>query len=275
MARYTGDLRGWGPGWPTNQSADMVWTRARASGARWQMHRKLAPLWEFIVNEVERRGYLFDHGPNDVDDDWGFANRPIGGTRRASEHSRGIAGDIDAQNYPLGTRRNPPRWIIDLFEKYGFEWGGDWSRPDPMHFEFAGSVTEAQFLIASLAAGHMSGKPAPLPPTAPTPVTPEQLTRLIAGQILPAVQAMPYLHPRVPAAQAPWVEVLQKALNVVRNAGLIVNGQYDHPTRLHVIAFQEDCRSLGVPMLDEQAECGPYTKWWLAVAVQNVRDGRR
>jgi hypothetical protein len=22
-----------------------------------------------------------------------------------------------------------------VFEKWGFEWGGRWSRPDPMHFE--------------------------------------------------------------------------------------------------------------------------------------------
>src|SRR5690606_17563325 len=38
---------------------------------------------------------------------------------------------------------------------------------DPMHFEFKGSITEARFLVASLAAGHLVNKPAPIPATAP------------------------------------------------------------------------------------------------------------
>ena len=141
--------------------------RARVSGARWQVHREVAPILQFLVDTIEGRGYLFDHGPRDVDDDWGFNNRPIGGTRVPSDHSWGLAVDIDAQNYPWGTRRSPPRWIIDLFAMYGWEWGGDYSKPDPMHFSFVGSVSEARHLVAMLAAGHIGNRPAPIPRSTP------------------------------------------------------------------------------------------------------------
>lgn len=170
---YPANLRGWGRGWPTDRSADMQWVRATRSGARWQVHRDIAPIVQFLVDEIERRGYLFDHGPADTDDDWGYNNRPIRGTRTPSNHSWGLAIDIDAQKYPQGTRRRPPQWIIDLFGAYGFEWGGNWSYRDPMHFEFMGSRTEARHMVAMLAASHLAAKPAPVPLSAPTPPQPE------------------------------------------------------------------------------------------------------
>lgn len=155
-----------------------------------------------------------------------------------------------------------------------------WSQAKPYWRAYTGSnphTLHAHFSIRD--SGRFDTSPwfsgVPMFPTAPTPpVTPEQLTRLIAGQILTAVEQMPYLHPRVPPEQGPWVEVLQKALNVARRAGLVVDGVYGQATTLHVIAWQEQCREFGLEVRDTQGECGPYTKWWLAAAVRNVRDGR-
>jgi len=144
------NLRGWGQGWPVNRQKDMRLVVAARSGARWYVHYDIAPIVQYVVDEVERRGYLFDHGPGDVDDDWGYANRPIRGRNVASNHSWGLAIDIDAQEYPMGTHRNPPAWIIDLFEQHGFEWGGRWSRPDPMHFEFEGWPSDARRIASTL-----------------------------------------------------------------------------------------------------------------------------
>jgi len=94
-----------------------------------------------------------------------------------SDEKKGLAIDIDATKYPQGQRkRQPPRWVVELFEQYGFEYGGNWKTPDPMHFEFAGSITEARFLVASLAAGHLAHKPAPLPRSAP-PLAPPPIPR--------------------------------------------------------------------------------------------------
>jgi hypothetical protein len=172
------NLRGWGSGWPTNRQTDQRVVQARISGARWWLHHEIGPIWRFIVDEAERRGYLFDHGPEDTDDDWGFSSRPVRGTENdrypvPSNHSWGLAGDIDAQEYPIGQiRRRPPQWIVDLFEAYGFEWGGRWTkRPDPMHFEFRGSVSEARFLVAMLAASHIAHQAPATPPLPPPTFT--------------------------------------------------------------------------------------------------------
>lgn len=173
---YPATLRGWPAGWPAGVPAsDLVWVQA-PSGAKWQVHRDIGPILQFIVDEVERRGYLFDHGPADVDDDWGYSNRPIGGTRTASEHSRGIAIDFDAQEYPQHSSKRAPQWIYDLFYQYGFDIGADWGKAsrDPMHVEYRGSRTEAKYTVAMLAAGAIRGFPAPMPAEAPKPIRSEE-----------------------------------------------------------------------------------------------------
>lgn len=162
--------RGWGRGWPTSRAKEMVWVKA-PSGAKWQVHRDVAAILQTIVNQAEARGYIFDHGKGDVDDDWGYNNRPIAGTRVPSNHSWGLAVDIDAQQYPQGqNRKRPPQWLINLFGQYKWEWGGLWSYEDPMHFEFMGTRTQAQQMSAMILknAGQVPPpvvvQPAPLPP---------------------------------------------------------------------------------------------------------------
>ena len=148
----------------------MVWVRAPISGARWQVHREIAPILGYVFGEAERRGYLFDYGPADTDDDWGYSNRPIRGTRTPSNHSWGLAVDIDAQQYPQGQRRKvPPAWLISLFAQWGFEWGGGWSYADPMHFEFTSTPARAATFVSMLAASHTANRPVPVPPGTPSP----------------------------------------------------------------------------------------------------------
>ena len=148
----------------------MVWVRAPISGARWQVHRELAPILAWVVGEAERRGYLFDHGPSDVDDDWGYNVRRIAGSSSWSYHSAGAAVDIDAQEYPQGQRRRvPPAWLISLFLQWGWSWGGEFGNPDPMHFEFRGTVERARQLVAMLAASDVQQRPVPVPPGTPSP----------------------------------------------------------------------------------------------------------
>src|SRR5690606_8264263 len=74
---------------PNRAATEMVWVRAPISGARRQVHRELAPLLAWVVGEAERRGYLFDHGPSDVGDDWGYNVRRIAGSSSWSYHSAG------------------------------------------------------------------------------------------------------------------------------------------------------------------------------------------
>jgi len=168
---YPANLRGWGPGWPTDRSADMATVRAARSGAKFTVHKDIAPIIRYLIDEIERRGYLIDHGPADVDDDWSYANRPIRGRNAPSNHSFGLAIDINAQDFPLGSSKRLPQWIVNLFTDMQFEYGGDWSgRKDPMHFEFAGSRSQAKWIVAALAGHAMTGTKPTVPATTPPPI---------------------------------------------------------------------------------------------------------
>lgn len=54
-----------------------------------------------------------------------------------SIHSYGLAIDINWDTNPVGKRGDMPDYVVVLFKKYGWTWGGDWKSPkDPMHFQY-------------------------------------------------------------------------------------------------------------------------------------------
>lgn len=72
-----------------------------------------------------------------------FYWRNIAGTNRLSAHSFGIAIDINTEysdywqwdkNFKYKNRI--PLEIVEIFENYGFIWGGKWYHYDTMHFEY-------------------------------------------------------------------------------------------------------------------------------------------
>lgn len=69
-------------------------------------------------------------------DDWSYENRVIRGeTTDKSNHAFGLAVDVNALANVLGTVGNMPMEVVRQWEIEGGDWGGDWTRPDPMHFE--------------------------------------------------------------------------------------------------------------------------------------------
>lgn len=69
-------------------------------------------------------------------DDWSYQNRDvreIAGSK--SNHAFGLAIDVNALTNVLGTAGDMPMEVVEQWEIEGGDWGGDWSRPDPMHFE--------------------------------------------------------------------------------------------------------------------------------------------
>lgn len=64
-----------------------------------------------------------------------FVPRFIAGTHTLSYHAFGLAIDLNVPENQRGTagRMNPQ--IVDIFRRWGFEWGGTWHYTDPMHFE--------------------------------------------------------------------------------------------------------------------------------------------
>lgn len=175
------NLRGWGQGWPVDRSDDMETVRTARSGVRFIVHRAIAPIVKYLVDEVERRGYLI-HAPGQTPDDWSYANRAIRGRNAPSNHSWGLAIDIDATQFPLGSRKRLPQWIVNLFKAHGFDYGGDWTRrPDPMHFEFNGWPSDARRIAAAI--GHV-------PPPASLPVTHNPVTPPITPADLLVIQQL-------------------------------------------------------------------------------------
>lgn len=133
--------RTWGPGWPNCDRAQIV-TLVRHDGLRLPIHQDLAELVAILMDLTELMGYDIRPGST-----WGYACRPIAGTSTPSNHSWGTAVDINA---PQNPRRRPlttdiPQDVSNLWKAHGFRWGGDYrvSTPDPMHFEFMGTVFDA------------------------------------------------------------------------------------------------------------------------------------
>ncbi len=61
--------------------------------------------------------------------------RYIAGTTTLSNHSFGLALDINVPGNQRGTVGQISRAVVAIFKQYGFAWGGDWNYTDPMHFE--------------------------------------------------------------------------------------------------------------------------------------------
>jgi peptidoglycan LD-endopeptidase CwlK len=96
--------------------------------------KKLAAIAEELSTHIEWKKYLVKPGG-------GFNWRLIAKTNRRSEHSYGIAVDINVglSDYWLnggGYKNRVPCGIGEVFEKHGFIWGAKWAHYDTMHFEY-------------------------------------------------------------------------------------------------------------------------------------------
>ena len=104
-------------------------------------HRLMIPQLGAVLGEIEAEGlsplirngdYGGCYNPRFIDRD---PSRPL------SNHAFGLAIDLNVSSNGLGTKGDMDRRIVAIFEKWGFEWGGRWERPDPMHFELARLVS--------------------------------------------------------------------------------------------------------------------------------------
>ncbi len=151
---HTAAQHGWGAGWPSCSAARLAGlavATAPRSGVGVSVHRRIARLVALLLAETERRGYLLRPGQC-----WGYACRAIAGTAVASNHSWGLAVDINslANPYQFPRRTDMPTWMPLLWNRYGFAWGGNYSdngrlgKADSMHYEFMGTPTDADQMTA-------------------------------------------------------------------------------------------------------------------------------
>lgn len=105
--------------------------------------KKLTQISKELDEHPELKKYLTNIGGT-------FTWRNIYGTNRHSMHSFGMTIDINTtcsdywqwsckctnENAVVKYKNRIPQVIVDIFEKYGFIWGGKWYHFDTMHFEY-------------------------------------------------------------------------------------------------------------------------------------------
>ncbi len=137
----------WGSGWPNCQSSKIS-SGFVVSGTKFPggMRHELVDLTSMLVQECKNRGYRFGTSSDPSYGCWGFSCRAISGSNNPSNHSWGLAVDINAPSNPYTSPlvTDMPSWMPDLWNAYGFRWGGDYSgSKDAMHYEYMGSVNDA------------------------------------------------------------------------------------------------------------------------------------
>ena len=96
-------------------------------------HAAIADQLEAVLVELRDAGLT--HLINSFDGCWVTRHMSWNPGRALSHHSWGIAVDVNARRFPYGSRDKQDSRLIAAFRRHGFEWGGAWSTPDPMHFE--------------------------------------------------------------------------------------------------------------------------------------------
>ena len=170
------DARGWGPGWqgPGSTCQPSKWVdldifSLRGKIIRFPPHQirslggklvfeedvsfgngvrgEIRELVSLLLQVSERRGHI-NLKPGWC---WGASCRAIKRsdgtlTTTPSNHSWGLALDINAPENPFGgSSHTIERPMADLWNEYGFRWGGDYTTTkDWMHFEFMGTPADAK-----------------------------------------------------------------------------------------------------------------------------------
>lgn len=98
-------------------------------------HRLMFPQLQAALTEISNAGLAEEIRPGDYGGCFvpRFIDRDPG--KPLSMHAFGLAVDFNTTTNQLGTRGDMEPRVVEIFEKWGFIWGGRWSRPDPMHFE--------------------------------------------------------------------------------------------------------------------------------------------
>ncbi len=98
-------------------------------------HVALFPQLRAALEEVVSRGLADEIDPGQYAGC--YYPRFIAGSTSLSNHSFGLALDLNTPGNQRGTVGEMDRDVVTIFKRWGFAWGGDWSYTDPMHFELA------------------------------------------------------------------------------------------------------------------------------------------
>jgi hypothetical protein len=98
-------------------------------------HKKLIEIFSEVFLRIEKKGLK-----NKIRTFGGCYNyRPKRTSGKLSTHSWGIGIDLNPETNPQGKPGDMHPGVVEIFQEFGFKWGGDWSgkSKDPMHFQFS------------------------------------------------------------------------------------------------------------------------------------------
>ena len=98
-------------------------------------HKDLFPQLRAALLEVQQRGLSGSINPDEYAGC--YYPRFIANTTTLSNHSFGLALDLNVPGNGRGTVGEMNRDVVAIFKTWGFAWGGDWRYTDPMHFELS------------------------------------------------------------------------------------------------------------------------------------------
>lgn len=103
-------------------------------------HRLMVDQLYGALKEIEDRGlgHLID--PSQYGGCWVPRHIDFNPSRPLSMHGWGLAADFNVSTNGLGMKPQLDPRIVAVFDRWGFVWGGRWSRPDGMHFELGALV---------------------------------------------------------------------------------------------------------------------------------------
>jgi hypothetical protein len=108
---------------------------------RVRCHRTMIPQLRAALAEVQAAGLDRHIDTRDYGGCWVPRHIMFNPSRALSMHAWGLAIDFNVSTNQYGAEPQMHPGIVEIFERWGFRWGGDWSTPDGMHFELRAVVS--------------------------------------------------------------------------------------------------------------------------------------
>jgi len=142
-------------GWPASKDQAEIGVRSYLVPGTQRKLRCASAVAPLLIGFAAEFHSLIEPIDDDTYDDWGWAFRDVRGVPgKLSNHASGTAIDLNATKNPLGSRGTfdaaKVPMLRALAKKYGLTWGGEWTRPDPMHFEISIDAVKAAALITKM-----------------------------------------------------------------------------------------------------------------------------
>ncbi len=241
--------------WPGGVPSSLLGT-AKYGDVKITVRKELVQLFEVLYEITDLMGYkIYAKNPNGSGENWGpwsYENRPIGGTKSASNHSRGRATDNNSPQNPQSYTfiSTWPPAVINVWEQCGFRWGGRYKNPtkfDTMHLNYAGMLDEIQsdLVRARQLRDRLRGTvspagPQPAPqPTAPVVVADGNGWPLPGGQYFGPSNTFPSNNGKDNQAELNVVAEFQDQLNKLGYSAGAPDGRYGQKTQAAALAWQK------------------------------------